>query len=386
MITRRSFALQLAGLSATAAVPALAAVGERRTATKSGQRVLVLGGTGHLGPHFVQAALQAGHRVSVFSRGKSATDLPPQVERLVGDRNGDLGSIKQREWDIVIDVATLGPAWVRSLGQALKGRVGHYTFVSSIGVYDNSGNQPVKVDEDSRLMMYKGTADPYSVTTFDDDEYGALKAFCEVEAQAQFPGRVLNLRPCYITGPGDRVGALAYWALRMQKGGEVLAAGDPLAPINLIDVRDLCQWAIHLAGRRETGNFNTSGPVQPMNWGGLLKTLGTRASTPVQLTWVPVSWLSKHEITAEFDNLLFWTTGVSSGGMLISNKRALGKGLVLRPVTATAEDSLAWYGAQQAEEQQQLLLGFEGKKEGLNESMARERSLLTAWHEDAGGA
>lgn len=94
-------------------------------------RILILGGTGYIGPHHINAAVERGHHVSVFSRGQGQVHLLPGVEHLVGDRNGDLESIKNREWDEVIDLSTYGPIWVRTLGEALNGRAKHYTFISS---------------------------------------------------------------------------------------------------------------------------------------------------------------------------------------------------------------------------------------------------------------
>lgn len=54
-------------------------------------RLLVLGGTGFIGPHHVQAPMDRGHKVAVFNRGKGGTDLPVGVERLIGDYSTHAG-------------------------------------------------------------------------------------------------------------------------------------------------------------------------------------------------------------------------------------------------------------------------------------------------------
>jgi nucleoside-diphosphate-sugar epimerase len=177
-------------------------------------RVLILGGTGNIGPYHVRAAVARGHHVSVFSRGRSAAELPSGVEHLVGDRDGDLNSIHGRDWDAVLDIATFGPGWVRTLGEALKGRVGHYTFISTVSVYDNPAANKI-TDEASRVLAYQGSADPYSVIR-EGQDYGALKVLCEREAESQFPGAALVIRPGYIAGPGDTHPPLPYWLLRMR--------------------------------------------------------------------------------------------------------------------------------------------------------------------------
>jgi 2'-hydroxyisoflavone reductase len=179
--------------------------------------ILILGGTGSIGPYHVHAASERGHRVCVFSRGRSVADLPPGVERLIGDRNNDLRSIAERDWDAVLDIATFGPGWVRSLGQTLKGRVRHYTFVSTISVYDHpEANRTTR--ETSAVLPYRGSADPYLATT-EGPDYGALKVLAEHEAEKQFPDRTLVLRPGYIAGPGDTHAPFPYWVLRVQRGG-----------------------------------------------------------------------------------------------------------------------------------------------------------------------
>src|SRR5688572_21085830 len=130
MSTRRTFLKQVAAVGGALA-------GAKASSANTSLRVLVLGGTGAIGPYHVRAALARGHRVAVFSRGKTRADLPPAVERLIGDRNGDLDSIRRRDWDAILDLATFGPGWVRSLAEALGDRVKHYTLISTVSVYDN---------------------------------------------------------------------------------------------------------------------------------------------------------------------------------------------------------------------------------------------------------
>ena len=174
-------------------------------------RILILGGTGFIGPHFVRAAVERGHKVSVFNRGKSPADLPPKVERLIGDRDHDLREIEHRTWDAVLDLATYGPAWVRSLGQALQQRVGHYTFISTGNVYKDSNRNVNGTTEQSATWDYELGLDAYShsftelevaaIAKYCDKEdsahaclrksslYGPLKVLCEREAEQQFPAK-----------------------------------------------------------------------------------------------------------------------------------------------------------------------------------------------------
>lgn len=143
------------------------------------------------------------HRVSVFSRGRQHSDLAAEVELLTGDRNGDLNSLENRDWDKVLDLASYGPMRIRTLAQALKSRVGHYTFITTAAGYDSPIVNANGTCEEDKLVAYSGTEDPYSITGFREvNEYRAPKVLCEREAEKQFPGKTLLTRPGFIVGPG----------------------------------------------------------------------------------------------------------------------------------------------------------------------------------------
>src|SRR6476469_5071417 len=173
--------------------------------TPTPMRILILGGTGFTGPYQVKYALSRGHKVTTFNRGKTHPgELPAEVEQLVGDRNGKLGSLKNRQWDVVIDNPTTLPAWVRDAAQVLKGNVGRYVFTSTISVY---GEVKQGVDESGPLAKYEGP-DPYKETieamkASGYKTYGPLKALSEKEAEKWFPKKALIIRPGLIVGPHD---------------------------------------------------------------------------------------------------------------------------------------------------------------------------------------
>ncbi len=382
MSTRREFLVRAAAAGALASDAGLAAGAQ--SATRTPLRLLILGGTGNIGPYHVRAAVERGHHVSVFSRGRSAAELPAGVERLTGDRNGDLNSIRGRDWDAVLDIATFGPGWVRTLGEALKGHIGHYTFISTISVYDNpTANR--RTDERSRVLAYHGIADPYSVTT-EGPDYGALKVLCEQEAERQFPAHTLIVRPGYIAGPGDTHAPLPYWVLRMQRGGEVLAAGDPSTPVQFIDVRDLAEWTVRMIEKRGSGIYNAVGPVPATDLGAVVSAARGTAPAPTKITWVPRSWLSMWKDRELFSGLLFWelNKGALTG---ISNARALQQGLTTRTVGVTLADTWRWLEKQPP--QTEIFTGYRPKPDHSGFEplrvpwsiyLEREKELLSAWH------
>src|SRR4030095_11267939 len=106
-------------------------------------RLLILGGTGFTGPFQVKYALSRGHKVTVFNRNKTHPgELPKEVEQLVGDRNGQLDALKEKQWDVCIDNPTTLPAWVRDAAKILKGNIGRYVFISTISVYADTTTGP----------------------------------------------------------------------------------------------------------------------------------------------------------------------------------------------------------------------------------------------------
>lgn len=350
-------------------------------------RILILGGTGNIGPYHVRAAVDRGHDVSVFSRGKSRADLPDGVERLIGDRNNDLESIRDRDWDAVLDIATYGPEWVRSLGRTLAGRVKHYTFISTISVYDKPEENEITT-ENSPVLAYVGEADPYTVIGHRGDVYGSLKVLCEREAENQFPGRTLILRPGYIGGPGDTTQALSYWVVRASHGGWILAADDPATPVQFIDVRDMAEWTVRLIEKGTTGVFNTVGPTQPVTLEQVVEAACQAVPSRPAVTWVPSAWLAGRGDQEYWGTLFFWSRGVGHI-MRMSNARAVERGFKSRPITATLADTLDWYRSLPAEQQASLTTGYKPDKDGAGFSpvtltwedyLDRERNVLAAWY------
>lgn len=380
MSTRREFLSRALTIGASLAAARAGAQANSSTPL----RILILGGTGNIGPYHVRAAVARGHHVAVFSRGATSADLPAGVEHLIGDRNGDLESIENRDWDAVIDIATYGPGWVRSLGEALRHRTRHYTFISTISVYDDPAANG-ETNEDSSVLAYEGSADPYSIIT-DDKHYGALKVLCEREAQKQFPGRTAVLRLGFVAGPDETHGVLSYWAARGKLGGEILAAGERSTPVQYIDVRDLAEWAVRLVEGHVTGTFNVVSPSHGLD--EVIESAASAASEPTRITWVPTEWLAAQPNPETWGTLLFWK---ANEGVLtrISSARAIANGLAFRSLRTTLADTLAWYERQPEDSKSTLNAGF--RRDPISGDfiqvrmpwpnfLTRERETLTAWH------
>lgn len=289
-------------------------------------RILVLGGTLFVGRHLVEAALQRGHQVTLFNRGRTGPGLYPEAESLRGDRDGDLSALEGRTWDAVLDPSGYVPRVVRRTAEALAGRVGHYGFVSTMSVYAGFG---AGAAEDAELAVLE---DPASENVQRD--YGALKAACERVLEEMFPGRVLQGRAGLIVGPHDRIYRFPYWLERIAAGGVVLAPGSPEAPLQIIDARDLADWMVAQAEAGTAGVFNLTGPEAPLRFGGVLEAIRDVQGSDARFVWVDDAFLHEQGIQP-VDGASLWLPLESWDFCRRSVDGALRAGLVFRPLRDT---------------------------------------------------
>jgi 2'-hydroxyisoflavone reductase len=338
-------------------------------------RILILGGTGFTGPYQVRYSVSRGHKVTVFNRNRRQADLPSGVERLVGDRNAPdgLAALKGRTWDVVIDNPTTFPRWVRDAGQVLKDATQHYVFISTISVYPDVGT-PRGADESAAVAQYKGT-DPFAEARITGENYGPLKALSEREAEKWFPRKTTVIRPGLIVGPGDESDRFTYWPVRIDRGGEILAPGDGLDPIQFIDARDLAEWTIRMVEQKTFGTFNATGPRAALNsaefLGGMRAALS--GSKDLKFVWVPAAFLAEQKVEP-WGDLPVWIprSQPDSAISTVSITRAVAQGLTFRPLATTTVDALAWFNALPAERKAALRAGLKPE---------REAEVLKVWKE-----
>jgi 2'-hydroxyisoflavone reductase len=364
MLTRRDVlrgalatsALAACGGSSSSPRPSTATAPERAAP----KRILILGGTGFLGPKTIDAAIARGHSITIFNRGKreKMQPLTQKVEHLYGNRDPKLpadeanpqgspvglAQLEGKKWDVVIDNSGFFPRHVSASAQLLAANAERYIYISSISAY--ADYPPTGGDETTKLAEL---ADP-TVEKMGDafENYGGLKVLCERAVTAAFgANRSAIVRPGYIVGPGDPTDRFTYWPARIAAGGEVLAPGSPDDPLQWIDVRDLADWLVLLAERGTTGTFNAVGPASPGRWGTVLDTCVATAASGAKLTWVPADWLAKHDMGGE-DAFPIWVAPVDkfAGFHRWKNQRARDAGLTFRPIGDTVAALLAWFPAE----------------------------------------
>lgn len=337
--------------------------------------ILILGGTGFIGPHMVEYAVARGHHVTLFNRGKSHTDLFPDIPRLVGDRDDNkdegLSALRDAEthWDAVIDNSGYVTRHVRDSATALRDKADRYLFISSISVFPDLSIKGLSEDD------AVGTLDDPSVEQVTGETYGPLKAYCEQAVRGVFGDRATIVRPGLIVGPGDPTDRFSYWPVRISRGGEVLAPGEPDDPMQFIDARDLAKFVLTLLENDTGGTFNTCGIDRKVTISELIETCKKASGSDAAFTWVPADFLLERGVQP-WGHLPVWAPGEgdAAGINTVINARAIKAGLTFRSPAQTIADVLAWFPGDR--EDDTLRAGW---------SMEDEADMLARWKRHEAG-
>jgi 2'-hydroxyisoflavone reductase len=332
-------------------------------------KLLILGGTGFLGPEIVKTAQDHKHQITLFNRGKTHADLFPDVEKLHGDREKDeYDALKGREWDAVIDTSANVPAWVRGSSSALGKSVRQYLFVSTISVYPMESFERPGKDETAPVEKLPEGADEKKLTM---ELYGALKAKSEQVIRDAYGDHATIIRPGLIVGAGDYSDRFTYWPVRIEKGGEVLAPGSPDAKVQFIDARDLGAWIVKMVEDGHGGTYNATGPRDPLSMAEMLYGIKAITTAGAQFTWIPDDFLGKQSVGPWMEMPLWIPADPQSIGFSqLSIEKAVARGLTFRPLADTARDTLTFAKTRPANWKWRA---------GL--SADKEQAVLKAWHD-----
>jgi len=377
MASRREFlaSVAAAGLTSSAATPGVSAAHFARWLQQGRSlRILILGGTGFSGPHLVARALERGHSVTTFSRGRTDPPVHTQsfrdVEQLIGDRATDLSALRTGTWDAVIDNSGFRESWTRESAELLRDRVGRYVYTSSTGVYYPYLGDDIREETASVLAVPGGITDVQRI----EYDYGVMKARSEIAVREVFGDeRALIVRPTYIMGPGDPSDRVTYWPVRLARGGEIVLPGRPNDPVQYIDVRDLTAWMIHLIEEDAAGSFNAVGPAAPTGMHQFVH--GVHAAFSAAVTFVPID---DYEFLAEQRVLdaIPWImpVGDNYGSARVNNERALQRGLSFTPLADSMRDLYEWWLTDAVSAERRAALTT-----AATSLMAREPAIIAAW-------
>jgi 2'-hydroxyisoflavone reductase len=324
-------------------------------------RILIIGGTHFVGHAMAEAALDAGHDVSLLHR--NATEELPGATHLLADRDGDLSVLDGLSFDATIDVCAYVPGQVRHLHQRLGGaeqRGGHHVFISTVSVYEEPDGPGA--GEDSPLFPPA----PDDATEVTNETYGPLKVACENAATELYGADGLTvIRPTYVVGPRDKTARYPWWTLRAARGGPMIAPGPAEAPMQYIDARDMGAWTIRLVEGHVTGVFTAAAPAT--TFGAMLDQTVAAIDSDARLVPVDGDWLAEQGVDGL--KLPLWTEGNPEWSLAMGTARAQEAGLTYRPFAETVRDTLTWAQAN-PDESTNAQWGMPPE---------REQELLTAW-------
>lgn len=377
MASRREFVARVlaVGLAGAGAPRGGSAATTVRSAQQSRPlRILLLGGTGFSGPHLVQQALERGHAVTTFSRGRTDPPVHAQVfrdvEQRIGDRATGLSALRTGTWDAVIDNSGFREIWTRDSAELLRDRAELYVYTSSTGVYYPYRGADIREDTLPVLDVPGGVTDVQRV----EYDYGVMKARSEIAAREAFGAeRTLIVRPTYIMGPGDPSDRVTYWPVRLARGGEVMVPGRASDPVQYIDVRDLARWMIRLIEVGAAGTFNAVGPASPTHVHQFVH--GVQAAFSTTVTFVPIDdyeFLAQHGVRDAIPWIM--PVGDNYGSARVNNGRAIERGLTFTPLADSMRDLYEWWLSDAVSEQRRAALTTADTS-----LIAREPAILSAW-------
>ncbi|WEX73953.1 NAD-dependent epimerase/dehydratase family protein [Sinorhizobium numidicum] len=311
-------------------------------------RSLVLGGTGFLGGAIVDAAADAGHVVTILSRGETKRHLPAGTRVLQGDRHGPLDVLENERFDFIFDTCAFAPDAVKGLLRAAGPDIRRYVFVSSISAYGDfstpglSETEPVATADEADLEVARNVAPGSRADAIAyGPSYGPLKRACEIAAQQMLGEKAILLRSGLLVGAGDYTDRLTWWMRRIDEGGRIPAPAPRERAIQLIDARDAAEFAVHAAVSELSGVYNVTG--RPMPLSALLEEAIRVSGSDAELVWVDERKLAEAGIQA-WSELPLMVPAMPSFRyfMQVDTEKAHRNGLCHRPLPDTLERLLRW--------------------------------------------
>jgi nucleoside-diphosphate-sugar epimerase len=208
-------------------------------------KILLIGGTGFIGPSTVKALQQAGHHIAIFHRGK--TIAPKGAEEILGNRQflqDHQPEFRRQKFDVVVDFVLSSGRQAQQLMDTFRGIAGRVVALSSMDVYrawavffksEAGGLQELPLTEDSELRTSRTAYPPealkraQSVYSWIDEEYDKIPVEQAVLGDSRLPGTVLRLPMIY--GPGDPVHRFHPILKRIDDGRKQIIFAEDVAPL-----------------------------------------------------------------------------------------------------------------------------------------------------------
>ncbi len=338
-------------------------------------KILILGGTSFIGPHQIAYALQRGHQITTFTRGKTVPTIYKKqfekVEELIGDRENNLKALEGRKWDVVIDNSGRQVEWTKATAKLLKDNVGMYVYVSSVSVFYPYYKANLTEEMPLVLKVPENLEDEDEKYTYD---YGVMKANSEIAARTIFgQDKTIVIRPTFMTGPADRTNRFLYWPTQLPKGGEVVVPGKKEDPVQFIDVRDVAEWMIRLIENKNSGTYNAVGPSATMTIHEFADAANKVFDAKAHLVYInDYKFLKENRLRYSMPWIL--DSKKFHGISRVSQVKSMKNGLTYRPLATTMKDTHDWWFSDAIDDERRQ--SFETDS---NELHNRQKSLLEKW-------
>lgn len=340
-------------------------------------KILILGGTSFLGPHQIAYAIQRGHSISTFTRGKTKPTIHQEyfekVEQLIGDRENDLSALENRSWDVVIDNSGRNVEWTKSTANLLKEKSGIYLYISSTGVHFPYLKAGLNEESEVALSVPENLPNEYMKGSYD---YGVMKATSELAAAEAFgKDRTIVVRPTYMFGPGDLTNRFIHWPIRLAKGGKVLVPGRKEDPVQYVDVRDVAEWCIRLAENKAAGTYAAVGPNEEETMQYFIKKAKNTFNVENELVFVDdYKFLEENGVYYIVPWILEDEYGY--GSARIDNSKAKENGLTFRNLNTSIKETHDWWYSEALTNK--IRDTFEKNTESV---FYKEQEILKKWKE-----
>lgn len=338
-------------------------------------KILILGGTSFLGPHQIAYAINRGHSISIFTRGKTKPTIHKslfnEVEHLIGDRENDLTALHNRKWDAVIDNSGHNTEWTKKSAKLLKENCKLYLYTSSTGVFYPYLNSEFKETSKVNLIEPEGITDEEIKLEY---WYGTMKAQSELEAIKEVGlDKTIIVRPTYMIGPADKSNRFIHWPIRLQRGGEIMIPGKAEDMVQYIDVRDVAEFMIRLIEDNKVGTYNAVGPTTKQNMYSFVQE--AKKAFEVETSFVKIDDYD-FLIEQNIHNIVPWIMPVGSnkGSAMINNQKGKENGLTFRPLIESVKDTYDWWNSDAVSQKQRDEVELDPKS-----ILMREKSILEKW-------
>lgn len=297
-------------------------------------KILIIGGKQFVGYHIANAAIKQGHDIVFFNRGRTNSELFPEYENIIGDRNTDMDKLQDMEFDYVIDTCAYYPHQVEKSLDVLEGHFKKYLLISTLSV--------ITTETYNHDETVKKVPTDYTSTEINAKSYGELKSACEEVLENRIGEKGIIIRPGYIVGDMDYTDRFTYYAIMMHYNDEVIMPKTNNLNYSFVDGKDLGKFVIHALDTNLSGIYHTVGPDN-LTFEGFIELTRAVVNPSCKIHYVDDNWFKEN---GEVKHLAFPTCNDNEAGKNVfaaNTSKAKQAGFTIRPVEDSIKDGLEYF-------------------------------------------